>query len=92
MEMSTTLLTTSTVLLTVMVIVLGIALIKGRQNALLDQRSFDTASVGVVHVAIDGTWLRMNDKMLEITGYTRDELEDMVCPFLTIPLAPTPIN
>jgi hypothetical protein len=55
MEMSTTLLTTSTVLLTVMVIVLGIALNKGRQNALLYQRSFDTASVGVVHVAMDGT-------------------------------------
>ncbi|MBT5571331.1 MAG: PAS domain S-box protein [Alphaproteobacteria bacterium] len=78
------LLTTSTVFLAVMVIVLSFALIKGKRSAVLYRRSFDTASVGVVHVAMDGTWLRMNDKMLAITGYPRDELLGMRFADITV--------
>lgn len=39
--------------------------------------TFEKASVGLVHVGMDGTWLRINGKMEDITGYTRDELVDM---------------
>jgi two-component system, sensor histidine kinase and response regulator len=36
--------------------------------------TFDNAAVGVAHVALDGSWLRVNDKLCEITGYPRDQL------------------
>lgn len=39
--------------------------------------TFEKASVGLVHVGMDGTWLRINGKMEDITGYTRDELVGM---------------
>ena len=39
--------------------------------------TFEKASVGLVHVGMDGTWLRLNSKMTDITGYTRDELIGM---------------
>ena len=32
------------------------------------------AAVGVAQVGPDGRWLRVNDKLCEITGYARDEL------------------
>jgi PAS domain S-box-containing protein len=35
---------------------------------------FDQAAIGVVQAALDGTWLRVNDKMCAITGYARNEL------------------
>jgi PAS domain S-box-containing protein len=35
---------------------------------------FDNAAVGIAEVALDGTWMHVNDRLCEITGYTRDEL------------------
>ncbi|HEX2741597.1 MAG TPA: PAS domain S-box protein [Rubrobacter sp.] len=35
---------------------------------------FEQATVGVAQVGIDGRWLRVNDKLAEITGYSCDEL------------------
>jgi PAS domain S-box-containing protein len=35
---------------------------------------FEQAAVGVAQVGPDGRWLRVNDKLCEITGYTRSEL------------------
>ncbi len=36
--------------------------------------TFEQAAVGMAHVAPDGRWLRVNDRLCEITGYTRQEL------------------
>jgi PAS domain S-box-containing protein len=39
--------------------------------------TFEQAAVGVAHVGTDGRWLRVNDKLCEITGYSREELAGM---------------
>lgn len=36
--------------------------------------TFENAAVGIAHVALDGTWLIVNERLCEITGYTREEL------------------
>ncbi|MDA0785354.1 MAG: PAS domain S-box protein [Proteobacteria bacterium] len=36
--------------------------------------TFETASVGMTHSTLDGSWIRVNAKMQEITGYSIDEL------------------
>ena len=35
---------------------------------------FEQAAVGISHVALDGRWLHVNQKLCDITGYTREEL------------------
>lgn len=36
--------------------------------------TFDQAAVGIAHVAPDGRWIRVNQRLSEIVGYTHDEL------------------
>ena len=36
--------------------------------------TFEQAAVGMAHVGADGRWLRVNNKLCEITGYPREEL------------------
>jgi PAS domain S-box-containing protein len=36
--------------------------------------TFENAPVGMAHVGLDGRWLRVNDTLCEITGYSRQEL------------------
>lgn len=36
--------------------------------------TFEYAAVGIAHVALDGRWLRINRRLCEILGYTREEL------------------
>jgi PAS domain S-box-containing protein len=36
--------------------------------------TFEQAAVGIAHVALDGRWLLVNDRLLEIVGFERDEL------------------
>ena len=36
--------------------------------------TFEQAAVGIAHVALDGRWLRVNQKLCDIVGYTADEL------------------
>lgn len=38
------------------------------------QATFEQAAVGIAHVALDGRWLRVNDKICQIVGYSREEL------------------
>lgn len=36
--------------------------------------TFENAAVGIAHVAINGSWLRVNQRLCDIVGYTRAEL------------------
>ncbi|HEY6953624.1 MAG TPA: PAS domain S-box protein [Flavisolibacter sp.] len=36
--------------------------------------TFENAAVGIAHVGIDGSWLRVNDRLCEIVGYDKEEL------------------
>jgi PAS domain S-box-containing protein len=36
--------------------------------------TFENAAVGMAHVALDGRWLEVNDRLCVITGYAREEL------------------
>ena len=36
--------------------------------------TFEQAAVGIAHVGVDGRWLRVNRRLCEIVGYTREEL------------------
>ena len=38
------------------------------------QVTFENAGVGIAHVGIDGSWLRVNEKLCEIVGYSQDDL------------------
>jgi PAS domain S-box-containing protein len=47
--------------------------------------TFEQAAVGIAHVAVDGKFLRVNDKLSEITGYHRAELLQKTFVELTVP-------
>ncbi|MHA3773728.1 PAS domain S-box protein [Verrucomicrobiota bacterium sgz303538] len=36
--------------------------------------TFENAAVGIAHVGLDCRWLRVNSKLCELTGYSREEL------------------
>lgn len=36
--------------------------------------TFENAAVGIAHVALDGKWLMVNERLCEIVGYTREEM------------------
>ena len=45
-----------------------------RKSELRFRSTFENAAVGMAHVGTDGSWLRVNEKLCEIVGYTREEL------------------
>lgn len=45
-----------------------------RDSEALYRATIDNAPVGVSHLDQDGRWLRVNPKLCEITGYSRDEM------------------
>jgi len=47
--------------------------------------TFENAEVGMAHVAPDGHWLRVNHRLCEITGYSREELREKTFGDLTHP-------
>ena len=47
--------------------------------------TFENAAVGMAHVAPDGSWLRVNGRLSEILGYSRDELLALTFQDLTHP-------
>jgi PAS domain S-box-containing protein len=47
--------------------------------------TFDQAAVGIAHVALDGRWLRVNDKLCAIVGYSREQLLECTFQDLTHP-------
>lgn len=47
--------------------------------------TFEQAAVGIAHVATDGSWLRVNQKLCDIVGYTREELLKLTFQDITYP-------
>ena len=45
-----------------------------RESEELFRGTFENAAVGIAHVTPDGRWLRVNDKLCQILGYTREQL------------------
>lgn len=51
----------------------------------LFRMTFESAGVGMAHVTPDGRWLKVNDKLCEISDYDREELLGMSFMHLTSP-------
>jgi PAS domain S-box-containing protein len=47
--------------------------------------TFANAAVGIAHVGLDGSWLRFNDRMCEVTGYPREALSRLTFQDITHP-------
>ncbi len=47
--------------------------------------TFQQAAVGIAHVGLDGRWLRINQKLCDITGYAADELKQLTFQEITHP-------
>ncbi|MDB4875612.1 MAG: response receiver sensor histidine kinase response regulator [Gemmatimonadetes bacterium] len=43
----------------------------------LYRSAFEAAPVGIGHIGLDGSWLRVNERLCELLGYSRDELLGM---------------
>ncbi|MGE5432560.1 MAG: PAS domain S-box protein [Syntrophomonadaceae bacterium] len=60
------------------------------EEALIESQSelkatFDQAAVGIAHVSLEGKWLKVNQKICDITGYTTEELEKLDFQTITHP-------
>jgi PAS domain S-box-containing protein len=56
-----------------------------RQSEVLYEATFNEAAVGIGHAATDGRWLRVNQKLCDVLGYSQDEalrlrLQDVTHP------------
>lgn len=47
--------------------------------------AFEQAAVGIAHVALDGTWIRVNQKLCDIVGRTDEELKNRTFKDVTHP-------
>jgi PAS domain S-box-containing protein len=47
--------------------------------------TFENVAVGMAHVGFDGRWLRVNEKLLDIVGYSRDQLLQLTFQDITHP-------
>ncbi|MGA9388958.1 MAG: PAS domain S-box protein, partial [Candidatus Sulfotelmatobacter sp.] len=56
-----------------------------RDSEELYRTTFELAAVGVANVGPDGRFLSVNDKLCEITGYSKDELLKMTFQDITYP-------
>jgi PAS domain S-box-containing protein len=56
-----------------------------RQSEERFRATFEQAAVGIAHVALDGSWLRVNHKLCNIVGYTREELTALTFQDITHP-------
>jgi len=50
-----------------------------------NRATFEQAAVGIAHLGIDGGWLRVNDRLCRILGYTREELMGLSFQDITHP-------
>ena len=63
---------------------------KRGERAMIDNEerfraTFEQAAVGIAQVGIDGSWLRVNQRLCDIVGYTREELLGLTFQDITHP-------
>ncbi|MHC1764475.1 MAG: PAS domain S-box protein [Verrucomicrobiia bacterium] len=56
-----------------------------RESVEVNRATFEQAAVGMAHVGSDGHWLRVNDRLCAIVGYSREELMSLTFQDLTHP-------
>ena len=56
-----------------------------RESEARFRSTFENAAVGMAHVGTDGSWLRVNDRLCEIVGYSRAELLEKTFQDITHP-------
>lgn len=56
-----------------------------KESELRFRGTFENAAVGMAHMSLDGRWLRVNERLLEIVGYGRAELVQMTFEDITHP-------
>ena len=56
-----------------------------RESEALFRATFEQASVGIAHVGIDGSWLKVNQSICDILGYTEQELRALKFQDVTHP-------
>ncbi len=49
------------------------------------RNTFEQAAVGIAHVGLDGTWLRVNKRLCDIVGYSREEFMRLTFQDITYP-------
>ena len=59
--------------------------IKIKQSEARFRNTFEQAAVGIAHLAINGKWLRVNQKLCQIVGYTPQELLEKTFQEITYP-------
>ena len=47
--------------------------------------TFERAAVGIAHTGLDGSWLQVNQRLLDLYGYTREELKELRFQDITHP-------
>src|SRR5262249_14196225 len=47
--------------------------------------TFENAAIGIAHLGFDGRWLRVNERLCSIVGYSREELLEKTGPEITHP-------
>ncbi|MBN2507707.1 MAG: PAS domain S-box protein [Verrucomicrobia bacterium] len=56
-----------------------------RESEEVNRATFEQAAVGMAHIGTDGRWLRVNDKLCAIIGYSREELRQLTFQEITYP-------
>ena len=56
-----------------------------REAEIRFRSTFEQAAVGIAHVSPDGRWLLVNERLCEITGYSRSELAELTFQQITHP-------
>jgi PAS domain S-box-containing protein len=56
-----------------------------RREEELYRATFDQAAVGIANVSVDGSWTRVNQRLCDILGYTREELLGLTFADITHP-------
>ncbi len=56
-----------------------------RESEVRFRGTFENAAVGIAHVGMGGEWLRVNETLCRITGYSKDELLRMTIQDITHP-------
>ena len=67
------------------VVVTLLDITKSREAESRFRATFDNAAVGIGHVEMTGRWLRVNDRLCSILGYSRKEMQELTFEDISFP-------